>query len=143
MLSQNSIHSEFTKHEACGRADMQSGVIECCKVGVHFAHSHAYAPHLVAEDVIVHVVLLGRLRGQHEGLREAPHGGSAVGQLARHLHHHSVAQRGLSVHLHTITIYMTSLPTLGRALRDGHSEGKELKIEKYSTTRLSIDIETG
>lgn len=104
MRPQNSIHSEFTKQEACGKADMQSAGLPCSQVGIHFAHSHAYASHLVAEDVIVHVVLLGRLRGQHEGLREAPHGGAAVGQLARHLHHHSVAQRGLSVHLNTINI---------------------------------------
>lgn len=60
---------------------------------------------LVAEDVVVHVVLLGRLRGQHEGLREAAHGRAAVGQLARHLHHHAVAQRGLRVHLHTHFIF--------------------------------------
>lgn len=55
--------------------------------------------YLVTEDVVMHVVLLGRLRGQHEGLREAPHGRAAVGQLARHLHYYSVTQRRLRVHL--------------------------------------------
>lgn len=60
----------------------------------------------------MHVVLLGRLRGEHEGLREAAHGRAAVGQLARHLHHHAVAQRGLRVHLtHTdqlVTAYVNT-----------------------------------
>lgn len=69
--------------------------------------------HLVPEDVVVHIVLLGRLRGQHEGLCEAAHGRAVVGQLARHLHHHAIAQRGLRVHLkHTTTNVNTKLPQL-------------------------------
>lgn len=47
----------------------------------------------------MNIIFLGRLCGQHEGLREPSHGRAAVGQLARHLHHHAAAQRGLRVHL--------------------------------------------
>ena len=40
---------------------------------------------LVAEDVVVDVVLLWALGGEHEGLHKPPHRLPVVGQLAAHL----------------------------------------------------------
>ena len=54
---------------------------------------------LVAKDVVVHIVLLGRLRREHKRLHEATHGLAVVGQLASNLHHNATADRGLTVHL--------------------------------------------
>ena len=54
---------------------------------------------LVAEYVVVHVELLGRLRGQHERLHEATHGLPIVGQLAGDLHYNATAYGRLTVHL--------------------------------------------
>lgn len=55
--------------------------------------------HLISEDIIVHVVLLGILRGEHKGLDKSPHGLTIVGQLPRDLHHYAISQRLVRVNL--------------------------------------------
>ena len=45
------------------------------------------------------IVLLGTLRGQHEGLHEPSHGLAIVAQLPRHLDHHTIGQGLMAVHL--------------------------------------------
>ena len=54
---------------------------------------------LVAEDVIVHVVLLGGLRGEDERLHELSHGLGVVGELAQDLHDNAFVQGSVGVHL--------------------------------------------
>ena len=54
---------------------------------------------LIPEDIIVDVVLLGRLRRQDEGLHEPSHGLAVVGQLPGDLDHHPGPQRGVRIHL--------------------------------------------
>lgn len=39
------------------------------------------------------------LRGKNKGLHELPHGLTIVGQLSQDLHHHSVVEGGVSVHV--------------------------------------------
>lgn len=67
---------------------------------------------LVAEDVVVHVVLLGRLAGQHERLRKATHRMSIVGQLARYLHHHAVAKSRLSIDIRDLRMAVAEVQLL-------------------------------
>ena len=54
---------------------------------------------MVAKYIVVHVIFLGRLRCEHERLHEATHGLASVGELARHLHDHRIADRRLAVNL--------------------------------------------
>ena len=45
------------------------------------------------------LLLLGRLGSQDEGLHEPSHGAAVVGELARHLDHHTLGEGGVGVHL--------------------------------------------
>jgi hypothetical protein len=54
---------------------------------------------LVAEDVVVDVVLLWALGGEHEGLHKPPHRLPVVGQLAAHLDNHPIGQSLVRVDL--------------------------------------------
>ncbi len=54
---------------------------------------------LVAENVIVHVELLGRLGREHKRLHEATHGLAVVAQLSGDLNHDATSDGGLTVHL--------------------------------------------
>ena len=58
------------------------------------------------EDVVMDVVLLGRLRRQHKGLHKPPHWLAVVGQLPRDLDHHSGGKGGVGVHLHYFKTYV-------------------------------------
>jgi len=55
--------------------------------------------YLIAEDIIVHIVLLGTLRGEDEGLCEPPHGLSTIAELPGHLDNDTVTEGRLRVHL--------------------------------------------
>lgn len=39
------------------------------------------------------------LRCQHEGLHEPAHGLHVIGELPHHLHHHTVVQGGVGIHV--------------------------------------------
>ena len=66
---------------------------------------HASGKYL-PEDVVMDVVLLGRLRRQHKGLHKPPHWLAVVGQLPRDLDHHSGGKGGVGVHLHYFKTYV-------------------------------------
>lgn len=60
----------------------------------------------------MHVVLLGALSGQDEGLGEPPHRLPGVGQLAGDLHDHAVTQGGLGVHLGDLGVTVAEVQLL-------------------------------
>lgn len=67
---------------------------------------------LVAEDVVMHVVLLRRLTGQHECLGEATHWMAIVGQLSRNLHDHTVTERRLSIDIRNLRMAIAEVQLL-------------------------------
>lgn len=47
------------------------------------------------------------LRCQNKCLHELPHGLHVIGQLAQHLHHHSLVQSGMSIHMPDLSVTIT------------------------------------
>jgi hypothetical protein len=65
--------------------------------------------YLIAKNVVVDVVLLGRLWGQNKGLHEPSHRSVVVGKLAQDLHDDPGGQGGMSVHLTDLGLAVTKV----------------------------------
>lgn len=93
---------------------------------------------LVPEDVVMHIVLVWVLRGEHEGLHEPPEGPTTVRQLAGDLNHNGTAHSRLAVHL----------PYLSMAVLEGEGlnllmnlllEVKTMILSQFPHTFLAIN----